>query len=66
MLTYEALLSRREHVAYAQAAHHDVERVGGKLRIYPPNKAGLTLVELTLPATIRPEVIIPGLPFSLV
>lgn len=66
MLTYEALLSRPEHLAMARAAQREVERVGGSLRVFPPNQAGLTLVELTLPSSIRPETFFPGLPFSLV
>ena len=66
MLTYEALLMRSEHVLYVQAAQRDVERVGGKLHVYPPNKAGMTLVELTLPAAIQPAALFPGLPFTLV
>lgn len=66
MLTYEALLTRPEHVALAQAAYREVERAGGHIRVYPPNAAGMTLVELALPAAIRPETILPGLPFSLV
>jgi hypothetical protein len=66
MRTYEALLSRPEQVAYVKARQRDVERAGGKLHIYAPNKAGLTLIELTLPASIGPQVFFPGLPFSLV
>jgi hypothetical protein len=66
MLTYEALLTRPDHLALVRAAQREVERVGGRLRIYPPNAAGMTLVELTLPATIRPDAFFPGLPFSLV
>lgn len=66
MRTYEALLSRPEQVANVKARQRDVERVGGKIRIYAPNKTGLTLIELTLPAGIGPEVFFPGLPFSLV
>lgn len=66
MLTYEALLARAEHVALVRAAQREVERTGGRIRIYPPNAAGMTLVELALPATIRPDAFFPGLPFSLV
>jgi hypothetical protein len=66
MLTYEALLTRPDHVAWVRAAQREVERAGGHIRIYPPNGAGMTLVELTLPTAIQPEAVFPGLPFSLV
>ena len=66
MLTYEALLSRPDHVAFVRAVQREVERAGGSLRVYPPNTAGLTLVELTLPSSILPETFFPGLPFTLV
>jgi hypothetical protein len=66
MLTYEALLARLEHVAQVRTAQREVERAGGYVRIYPPNAAGMTLVELTLPAAIGPDAFFPGMPFSLV
>lgn len=66
MLTYEALLSRPDQVALVKAAQREIERAGGRLLIYPPNKAGLTLIVLTLPAGLRPERFFPGAPFSVV
>lgn len=66
MLTYEALLSRPDQVAYIKAAQREIERVGGNLKIYPPNQAGLILIELTLPPGLRPAQLFPGIPFSLV
>ncbi|HEX9036388.1 MAG TPA: hypothetical protein VF808_05300 [Ktedonobacterales bacterium] len=66
MLTYEALLSRPEHLTYVRAARTEIERLGGSVRFYPPNKTGLTLVEVRLPAAVRLESILPGLPFTLV
>jgi hypothetical protein len=64
--TYEALLSNPEHIARIKAAQREIERVGGKLRIYPPNTGGLTLIELILPAGLRPEQLVSGVPFTLV
>lgn len=64
--TYEALLSDPRHVAWVRDSSRDIERMGGTVRVYPPNPPGLTLVELTLPASLRPDAIFPGLPFTLI
>jgi hypothetical protein len=66
MRTYEALLADQQSVKQVEAARREVEQAGGRLRVYPPNKSGLTLVELTLPAPLRPTTLFPGLPFTLI
>lgn len=64
--TYEALLSDPRHVAWVRASSRDIERMGGTVRVYPPNPSGLTLVELTLPTSLQPGALFPGLPFTLI
>lgn len=64
--TFEALLSRPQHVAQAFAARPEIERVGGTIQIAPPNSLGMTLVVLTLPAPYSADTFFPGLPFYLV
>lgn len=63
LTTYQALLSNPESVARIQAGRREVERVGGKLAIAPPNKVGMVVIVLQLPEGYWPDVFFPGMPF---
>lgn len=63
MLVYEALLSQRESVDRVRAAQKAIARLGGSVKLAPPTVTGLVLVTLILPPTVRPENVLPGLPF---
>lgn len=63
LIAYQALLSNPENVARVQAARREVERVGGRVSLAPPTKAGMVAVILELPEGYRPEQFVPGLPF---
>jgi hypothetical protein len=64
--TYEALLSKAQFITQVRAAQRAIESVGGTLQVIPNHQPGLTLIVLTLPASYRPEVFFPGIPFYLV
>jgi hypothetical protein len=61
--TFEALLSRPENVARVEAERRAIERAGCMLRVSPPDRTGMILVELTLPEPYLPDDFLPRLPF---
>lgn len=63
MLVYEALLSQRESLDRVLAAQRTIASAGGSIKLAPPTASGLVLITLILPPMIRPEDILPGLPF---
>lgn len=63
MHTYEALLSQAESIKHVRAMQRAITRAGGSVKFAPPTSTGLVLVTLILPAHIRPEDLLPGLPF---
>ena len=63
MQVYQALLSRPESMDQLRQARQTIERIGGKVAIDPPTKAGMVVVTLWLPQPYRPEQFLPGLPF---
>ncbi len=63
MYVYEALLSQRESIERVLAARQTITRLGGSVKLAPPTVTGMVLVTLVLPPQVRPEEILPGLPF---
>lgn len=63
LLTYQALLSNPDKIRRIQAARREIERAGGRVEIGAPNRVGMVLVLLQLPATLTPEQVLPGIPF---
>ncbi len=63
MLVYEALLSQRESIERVLAVQSAIAKMGGSVKLAPPTVTGLVLVTLLLPPQVRPETILPGLPF---
>jgi hypothetical protein len=61
-ITYQAVLSQ-SNAARVHAARRDIERIGGRVVLSPPNQVGLVIAELELPEGYRPEQLLPGLPF---
>jgi hypothetical protein len=62
-LAYQALLSNPDNLNRVRAARNQILRLGGDLRIDPPNALGLVLVTLWLPHEIVPESLLPDVPF---
>lgn len=63
MQTYEAAITRQDNLVQIKAAIPLIQRIGGTVQISAPTPNGMTLVILILPASYRPEDILPGLPF---
>jgi hypothetical protein len=63
MIIYEGLFSSQGNVARIQMAKKQIEKIGGKIKIEPPNQAGMILVILILPESYSPYQIFPGFPF---
>jgi len=63
MLVYEALLSQRESIDRVLAAQRTIASLGGSVKLAPPTVTGLVLITLILPPRVRPQDILPGLPF---
>lgn len=62
-ITYQAQITLPATLARLQAAREGIERAGGTLEVLPTATPGLTLARLTLPASLSPEVVAPGVPF---
>ena len=65
MQTYEAVLSKAQHVAQARAAKSALERVGGRIDFMPAAQPGMTLIVVMLPSGYLLDAFLPGLPFYL-
>lgn len=63
LIAYQALLSNPDNLARIQDARREIERRGGRVTFSPPTKAGMVAVVIELPEGIRPEDIVPGIPF---
>ena len=62
LITYQAVLSK-PNADRVQAVRREIERVGGRVALSPPNQVGLVIAQLQLPEAYRPEQWLPGLPF---
>jgi hypothetical protein len=62
LITYQAVLSQA-NADRVRAARQQIERVGGRVALTPPNQVGLVIAQLELPEAYRSEQFLPGLPF---
>ncbi len=63
LIAYQALFGNPRNVAQVQAARPLIERIGGRVSIGAPSKAGMVLVILELPEGVPPDYYLPGMPF---
>ncbi|MGO8946313.1 MAG: hypothetical protein ACLQUY_01355 [Ktedonobacterales bacterium] len=62
LITYQAVLSQ-PNADRVEAARRDIERIGGRVALSPPNQVGLVIAQIQLPDIYRPEQVLPGVPF---
>lgn len=62
LIRYQAVLSQAG-ATQVRAAQKEIERMGGRVALSPPNQVGLVIALLELPETARPDQVLPGLPF---
>jgi hypothetical protein len=60
---YQAQIALPATLERIHAARPLVELSGGKVEIIATTTAGLTIVRLTLPESLPPDAVLPGVPF---
>ena len=62
-IVYQAQITLPATLARIQAARSIIELAGGKAEFFPATTPGLTIVRVTLPESVPPEALLPGVPF---
>jgi hypothetical protein len=62
-IVYQAQVTLPATLARIEAARSIIKLAGGKMEIFTTPTPGLTIVRLTLPASLHPDAVLPGVPF---
>ncbi|MGO8947547.1 MAG: hypothetical protein ACLQUY_07765 [Ktedonobacterales bacterium] len=62
-IIYQAQITLPTTLVRIQATRDAIKQAGGKVDIIPTTTPGLTIVRLSLPESLSPEAILPGIPF---
>lgn len=60
---YQAQITLPATLARIQAARSIIDLAGGTVEVFPTSTPGLTVVRLTLPESVPPDAVLPGVPF---
>jgi hypothetical protein len=63
LVTYQAQVTLPSTLAQIRATRTTIKRLGGSVELIETQTPGLTIVRLTLPSTVAPGSIVPGIPF---